>query len=129
MSNRNYVVTGGLVFLVLAQLSITITYVTKTRPLGHLEQLVSIVKYERAMNVITFITDTAIALVLMYYLWIRRSGFQQTQHIIKRLVAFTIGTGLIVGIMMIVAFIAAEVLPNTLVYVLIDFCVAKSTCS
>ncbi|KAL5528069.1 hypothetical protein ACEPAF_7205 [Sanghuangporus sanghuang] len=125
LSNNNYFVTGGLAFLVLAQLVVTIIYLTKTRTFVHLEQLITIVNYERAMNVITFVNDTSIALVLMYYLWTRRSAFQQTQHIIKRLVAFTIGTGLIVGIMMIIAFVSAEAFPNTLIYVLIDFCVAK----
>ena len=129
VSNRNYVVTGGLTFLVSSQLAVTIIYLTKARTLRRVEQLVSIVDYERAMNVMIFVTDTTIALTLMYYLWNLRSGFRRTQHILKRLVSYTIGTGLIVGMMMIGAFVAAEVFPNTLIYILLDFCIAKSALS
>ena len=125
MSESNYFITGGLAFLVIAQLVVTVVYISKTRSFQHLEQLVTIVKYERAMNVIVLITDTAIALVLIYLLWNRRSGFKKTESIIKRLVAFTIGTGLITSIMAIVAFVAAEALPNSFIYLLIDFCMAK----
>ncbi|KAL5524130.1 hypothetical protein ACEPAG_8303 [Sanghuangporus baumii] len=125
LSNSNYFVTGGLGFLVAAQLISTVVYISKTRSLQHLAQLVTIVRYERAMNVIVLITDTAIALVLIYLLWSRRSGFKKTESIINRLVAFTIGTGLITSIMAIVAFVAAETLPNSFIYLLIDFCMAK----
>ena len=125
MSEGSYILTGSLAFLVFAQLVITAVYISKTRTFQHLEQLVTIVRYERAMNVIVLITDTAIALVLIYLLWNRRSGFKKTESIIKRLVAFTIGTGLITSIMAIVAFVAAEALPNSFIYLLIDFCMAK----
>ncbi|OCB89725.1 hypothetical protein A7U60_g3073 [Sanghuangporus baumii] len=54
-----------------------------------------------------------------------RPEFKKTERIITRLVAFTIGTGLITSVVAFVAFVSAIVLPHALVYPFMDFCMSK----
>ena len=125
VSDGNYFLTGFLGSAVIAQLVLTIIFLHKLSNFDQLAQLSTILNFERAMNIIVLFTDTVIAVVLIWLLWRRRSGFKKTEGIIRKLVAFTIGTGLITGVMAIVAFIAAQTAPQTFVYLLIDFCMAK----
>ncbi|KAL5506934.1 hypothetical protein ACEPAH_6390 [Sanghuangporus vaninii] len=125
LSNNNYFLTGFLACSVIAQLVLTIIFLHKLRNFDQLSQLSTILGFERAMNILVLFTDTVIALTLIWLLWRRRSGFKKTEGIIRKLVAFTIGTGLITGVMAIVAFIAAQTAPQTFVYLLIDYCMAK----
>ncbi|KAL5524127.1 hypothetical protein ACEPAG_8300 [Sanghuangporus baumii] len=125
LSNQNYFLTGFLACSVIAQLVLTILFLHKLRNFDQLSQLSTILDFERAMNILVLFTDTAIALTLIWLLWRRRSGFKKTEGIIRKLVAFTVGTGLITGVMAIVAFIAAQTLPQTFIYLLIDYCMAK----
>lgn len=125
MSNGNYYLTGFLAFTVLAQLIVTVVFLHKLRDMEHLDQLLTVVDYERAMNIIVLFTDTVIAVALIWLLWRRRSGFKKTESLIKKLVMFSIGTGLITGICAIIAFVSAQVAPQTFIYLLINFCMAK----
>ncbi|KAL5528067.1 hypothetical protein ACEPAF_7203 [Sanghuangporus sanghuang] len=125
LSNNNYFLTGFLACTVIAQLVLTIIFLHKLRNFDQLSQLSTILDFERAMNILVLFTDTVIALTLIWLLWRRRSGFKKTEGIIRKLVAFTVGTGLITGVMAIVAFIAAQTAPETFIYLLIDYCMAK----
>ncbi|KAL5528070.1 hypothetical protein ACEPAF_7206 [Sanghuangporus sanghuang] len=109
--SRNYFLTGFLAFAVITQLASTVLFIHKLRDFEHLSQLLNIIAYERAMNIIAVCTDTIIALSLIWLLWRYRSGFKRTDGIIRKLVAFTIGTGLITGVMAMVAFVTAQLLP------------------
>ncbi|KAL5484816.1 hypothetical protein ACEPAI_7458 [Sanghuangporus weigelae] len=122
--SKSYILTSGLAICVVAQFVATIVYIQNTRHFNHLEQLATIVNFERAMNIIVLFTDTAIAVILFYLLWNLRSGFEKTEGIIKRLVAYTVGTGLITSIMAIIAFVTAEVIPHSFAYLMIDYCMA-----
>ncbi|KAL5524135.1 hypothetical protein ACEPAG_8308 [Sanghuangporus baumii] len=121
LSNQNYLLAGTLTLLSVVQLAYGSVYIH----LVHVRPLSTTIKFERAMNVLVFVTDIAIALAIVILLRRRRSGFRRTEGLIKRLVALTIGTSLITGVMAILAFIVAEVLPNTLIYLIIDFCISK----
>ncbi|KAL5506928.1 hypothetical protein ACEPAH_6384 [Sanghuangporus vaninii] len=121
LSNQNYFLAGVLALLGVVQL----VYGSVYMHLVHVRPLSTTIKFERAMNVLVFVTDTAIALVIVTLLWRCRSGFKRTEGIIKRLVALTIGTGLITVVLAILALIVAEVLPDTFIYLIIDFCISK----
>ncbi|KAL5484814.1 hypothetical protein ACEPAI_7456 [Sanghuangporus weigelae] len=121
LSNQNYLLAGALALLSVVQL----VYASVYMHLVHVRPLSTTIKFERAMNVLVFITDISIALAIVILLWRRRSGFKRTEGLIKRLVALTIGTSLITGVMAILALVVAEVLPNTFIYLIIDFCISK----
>ncbi|KAL5528061.1 hypothetical protein ACEPAF_7197 [Sanghuangporus sanghuang] len=121
LSNQNYFLAGVLALFSVVQLAYGSVYMH----LVHVRPLSTTIKFERAMNVLVFVTDTAIALVIVTLLWKRRSGFKSTEGLIKRLVALTIGTSLITSVMAVLAFVVAEVLPNTFIYLIIDFCISK----
>ncbi|KAL5524124.1 hypothetical protein ACEPAG_8297 [Sanghuangporus baumii] len=110
----NYFLTGFLAFAVIAQLATTVLFIHKLRDFSRLSQVLNIIAYERAMNIIAVCTDMVIALSLIWLLSRYRSGFRRTDGIIRKLVAFTIGTGLITGVMAMVAFVTAQLLPQTI---------------
>ncbi|KAL5524134.1 hypothetical protein ACEPAG_8307 [Sanghuangporus baumii] len=121
LSNNNYIVAGGLTLCTIVQLVAESVYIH----LVHIRPLSKIIRFERVMNVITIITDTALSLAVVILLWRRHSaGFNKTEGLIKRLVAFTIGTGLITSVMTILALIAAEARANTFIYLIMDFCIS-----
>lgn len=125
VSGRNHLLAGFLSFCVTAQLVSTVLFIHKLRGIEHLREILDIIAYERAMNVIVLFTDSAIAVSLILLLRRHRCGSKRGDGVIRRLVMFTIGTGLITGVMAILAFITAEALPQTFIYLIIDFCMAK----
>ncbi|OCB89727.1 alpha/beta-hydrolase [Sanghuangporus baumii] len=121
LSGGNYFLAGALALCSLVQLIVSSIYLH----LAHVKPLSSILELERAMNVIVLFSHTALALSITYFLWKLRVGFKRTDGVINILVAFTVGSGLIAGIMSIVAFVAAETMPQSYVYLLMDFCISK----
>ncbi|KAL5524131.1 hypothetical protein ACEPAG_8304 [Sanghuangporus baumii] len=121
LSGGNYFLAGALALCSLAQLIVSSIYLH----LVYVKPLSSILKFERAMNIIVLFTDTVLALSIAYFLWKLHVGFKRTDGVINILVAFTVGSGLIAGVMSIVAFVAAETMPQSFVYLLMDFCISK----
>ncbi|KAL5484815.1 hypothetical protein ACEPAI_7457 [Sanghuangporus weigelae] len=121
LSKGNLLMTSGLAICTIALLMAKYVYLY----LVHVEEFASLIKLEIAMNAMGFFTDTIIALALIFLLCKHRPGFKKTERIITRLVAFTIGTGLITSVVAFVAFVSAIVLPHALVYLFMDFCMSK----
>ena len=90
-------------------------------------QLSGVVNMELALNCVTLFTDTSIAAVLMFLLWRSRSGAgcKRTNTLLKRLIAYTIGTGLVTGLWTVVAVIGVSVKPDSFIYLLVDLVITK----
>ncbi|KAL5530979.1 hypothetical protein ACEPAG_3855 [Sanghuangporus baumii] len=125
LSNKNHLLTGFLVIIVLAQLGVTLSYFGQVYHFTNAAQLLGALNTERAMNALVVVADTLIAVVLIYLLWNRRSGIRKTDSIIKRLVIYTIGTGLVTSLWGIIGLAGAQVLPSSFIYLLVDLVMPK----
>ena len=126
VSKRNLIVTGIIIVLVLAQFISTLIYYIKCYHFTEFSELLTIFTLTRVINSTTALADASIALVLVYLLQSSRSGFNRSDTIINRLIAFAINTGLITGVCAIISLITGLTLPNTLVYIM--FYVTLSRC-
>ncbi|TCD61766.1 hypothetical protein EIP91_007968 [Steccherinum ochraceum] len=60
--------------------------------------------------------DILIALALSYYLLLRRSGMRRTDHIIIRIITFTVSSGILTSVTDVVILACFVAMPNNLVY-------------
>ncbi|OCB88708.1 hypothetical protein A7U60_g4182 [Sanghuangporus baumii] len=107
------------------QIGITLAYAGQAVGFTSVPQLFATVSTERAMNVTWVITDTFIATVMVYILRKRGVGMKRTDSILHRLILYSVGTGLVTGVIGVAAFIGSELLPNSLVYIFPDLLLPK----
>ncbi|KAL5498054.1 hypothetical protein ACEPAH_2985 [Sanghuangporus vaninii] len=125
LSNKNCILTGALIIAVIGQIGITLAYAGQAVGLTSVTQLLTTVSTERAMNVTWVITDTFIATVMVNILRKRGVGMKRTDSILHRLILYSIGTGLVTGVIGVAAFIGSELLPNSMVYIFPDLLLPK----
>ena len=125
MSRKSWPITTIASLLVLAQLSVTLAYYARAFHFTTFADLETIFALTRAINVVTAVTDTVIACLLVYYLHTSRTGIKQTDSILNRLILFAVNTGLLTSICAIVSLVTGLALPNTLVYILFYQCISR----
>ena len=125
VSNKNHLLTGFLITVVLAQLGVTLTYFGQVYHFTNSVQLLTVLNTERAMNALVVVADTLIAATLIYLLWNHRSGIRRTDSIIKRLVVYTIGTGLVTSLWGVIGIVGAQVMPSSFIYLLVALVMPK----
>ena len=125
VSNKNSVLTGILIIAVLGQSSSTLFYFGQTYNLQNTLQLRTHLNTPRMMDIVAVFTDTLIAAVLIALLLKHRSGFRKTNSIVHRLAVYTLGTGLVTGLWIIVGLIGSVVVPDTFFYLLIQLVVSR----
>ncbi|OCB88686.1 hypothetical protein A7U60_g4160 [Sanghuangporus baumii] len=125
LSNENRILTGALIIAVLGQLGVTLAYAGQAAGFRYVPQLFATVRTERAMNAVWVITDTFIAVVLVYILWKRGLGLKRTDSVLNRLILYSVGTGLVTGVVGVAAFIGSELLPESLIYMFSDLILPK----
>ena len=62
---------------------------------------------------------------ITFFLLRLRVGFKRTDGVVNVLVTLIICSGLLPGIMAIIAVITAETMPHSFAYLLVDFCISK----
>ncbi|KAL5478299.1 hypothetical protein ACEPAI_2483 [Sanghuangporus weigelae] len=93
--------------------------------LTQLTQLQNVFNTERITNAIVFFTDIFIVIVLVCLLWRHRTDSKRGDTVVKRLIKYTISTGLITGVWGLLSLIFVEALPNTFVYLIADLTIPK----
>ncbi|KAG2355648.1 hypothetical protein BDR07DRAFT_1613545 [Suillus spraguei] len=87
-----------------------------------------LIKFEWAMylslGTITF-ADIVIASTLCYLLATSRTGFSSTDSFITKLMAYIINTGCLTSVCSIATIITCAVMPNSFIFITIDFLLAK----
>ncbi|KAL5478260.1 hypothetical protein ACEPAI_2444 [Sanghuangporus weigelae] len=119
LSNRNRVLTGVLSIAVIGQFAATTTYYGQIYHFNLLTQFVEVVHMELILNCVLTFTDMLIAVSLIWLLRKSRSGIGRTDSVINRLVTYTIGSGFVTGLWTMSALIAAQVVTDSLIYLLI----------
>ncbi|KAL5514860.1 hypothetical protein ACEPAG_2176 [Sanghuangporus baumii] len=125
LSEKNRILAVALIAAVLGQVAVTLVYFGQVFNLTQLTQLQNVFITERITNAIVFFTDIFIVIVLVYLLWRHRTDSKRGDTVVKRLIKYTISTGLITGIWGLLSLIFVEALPNTFVYLIADLTIPK----
>ncbi|KAL5514829.1 hypothetical protein ACEPAG_2145 [Sanghuangporus baumii] len=125
LSNKNRLLTVILCAAVLAPMVLAIIYCGQLYKFSLLAELPRAIHIEIALNSVVAFSDMLIALVMIWMLWNSRPGVKRTDTIVNRLIAYTIGSGLVTALWVIVALIAAQVKPHSFVYLLVDLVLPK----
>ena len=105
MSNKNVLLVGCLLSLPAAQFAIALVYYVRSFHATTFDDLKPDLVISQVGAGIVVVAETSIALVLVYLLREAKSGFHRTNSVINRLMAYTIGTGLITGVWSLIGFI------------------------
>ncbi|OCB91629.1 hypothetical protein A7U60_g1128 [Sanghuangporus baumii] len=125
LSNKNFILTGLLSAAVLAQFTATVVYYGQIHKSISLAEIVGVNKTALAFNCISAVMDLGISCTLIWLLRRGRSGFERTDSVLNRLIAYTIGSGLVTEVMWIIAIIGLLAIPNTTVSLLVDPVIPK----
>ncbi|THH01308.1 hypothetical protein EW145_g6941 [Phellinidium pouzarii] len=125
LSRQNYVLTGSVIALVIAQFVSTMVYFGKENGFTDYTQLTKSVSVEHVATAIITVTDLVIASTLVWLLHSSRSGFKRTDTVINRLILYTVNTGLITGLCALAALVTGFALPNTSLYIFFLFVIPK----
>ncbi|KAL5482961.1 hypothetical protein ACEPAI_9556 [Sanghuangporus weigelae] len=118
LSQKNIPVVVVLGALILASLVLSIVYTVKGLDIRVFSRLTEIYALNRSINVINAVTDVALAAALIYLLQQSRTGFKRSNHIINRLIFFSLNTGLLTSIDAIVTLVMNTMYGSTFLYIL-----------
>ncbi|OCB91622.1 hypothetical protein A7U60_g1121 [Sanghuangporus baumii] len=122
LSNKNRILTGALCVAVLAQFAVTMTYSIRIAIVRENKLLPGM---QLAAAATAAITDTYLAVVLVWLLRKARSGFKRSDSVVNRLVTYTIGSSLVTAVSALFALVSAVVAPYSSVYLLGDLLLPK----
>ncbi|KAI5121950.1 hypothetical protein M0805_002021 [Coniferiporia weirii] len=125
LSRENYVLTGCVISLAVAEFILFMLYYAKARHYARTAQLHAVFGLQSALDVTAAVADISIAGVLVYLLYSRRSGFEKSNTVIKRLIMYTINTGLVTGLCAMAPMISGILWPNTYIYVLFYYLASR----
>ncbi|KAF6747878.1 hypothetical protein DFP72DRAFT_587818 [Ephemerocybe angulata] len=115
-SKKNVYVTGGIVFLIVAQTAFALAYCVKAfeiRKLEYASQLRTIATLSLAAGVVT---DLAIAMALCYFLRKLRTGFKKSDSLVNMLCIYAINTGALTAAVSATVLILYNVYPEYLYF-------------
>ncbi|KAL5514473.1 hypothetical protein ACEPAG_2561 [Sanghuangporus baumii] len=125
LNNKRFMLAGLLFIAVLGQFAMNVVYYGLIYNSNHLDQLAKYLDMIIALNAVIAFTDTLLASVLIWLLRKSRCGIRRTDSIINRLVLYTIGSGLVTSLWMIVALVGIGAAPHSLLYALADLVLPK----
>ena len=114
VSRKSVIITAVPAVLVVAQFAASLVYYVKEFHFTLAAQLATIFAVTRTINVITCVTDTVIALMLVWYLHNSRTGIRQTDTMLNKLIIFAVNTGLITSLDSIASLATGLALPSTM---------------
>ncbi|KAL5520619.1 hypothetical protein ACEPAF_2620 [Sanghuangporus sanghuang] len=125
LSQRSIILTGLLSIAVLGQFAMNVVYYGLIYNETELFQLSEYLDIEKALNCVIAFTDTLLSVVLIWLLRKSRSGFQRSDSIINHLIMYTVGSGFVTSIWMVMALVGVGVAPHSLIYALADMVLPK----
>ncbi|KAJ7465946.1 hypothetical protein FB451DRAFT_1138061 [Mycena latifolia] len=125
LSSHNFVLTAVLGLAASAQFGCQMAYFGKALTFTDFAGLSDILFLTKTINIITAVTDTAIALTLVYLLHSSRTGYERTESIINRLIVFCLNTGLATGASAVLVLTFSFALPDKLVYMFFYMNIAR----
>ncbi|KII89091.1 hypothetical protein PLICRDRAFT_124293 [Plicaturopsis crispa FD-325 SS-3] len=121
LSNKSVVITGSVALLVAGEFVCVVVYTIKAIQLQTFEQLADLKDLSMAVNVLAAAGDILIALVLCIMLQRSRTGFMRSDSMIRKLMMFTINTGMLTSMCASASLISILCSPKTFIYITFYF--------
>jgi len=123
-SRGNYLVTGLIIGMVVAQFATAIVYTIKTFQLqvGEAGQIKSIGSIALSLGVVT---DVFTAASLSYFLHKMRTGFKRSDTLINRLIIYSVNTGTLTSVFSATVLATYNMMPTNFVYISLYFILCK----
>ncbi|KIM76349.1 hypothetical protein PILCRDRAFT_826333 [Piloderma croceum F 1598] len=121
LSNGSYILTSLVVPLVVGEFVTILYYFVKGSQLQTYAQLAALRSLSMAVNALAAAGDVLIAFVLCLMLQKSRTGFRRSDTMIKKLIIFTMNTGLLTSICAVASLISIVSAPNTIIYIAFYF--------
>lgn len=119
LSARNRWLTGIAALFTCTQFALTVVYFARTASFTTFTQLHSnsILKIELIVNIVVLVADTYISGILVYLLLRNREEMGKMNGLIKSLVFYFIGTGLVIDLVSLAALLTGLLMPKAFVIV------------
>jgi hypothetical protein len=123
-SRGNYLVTGLIIFMVIAQFATAIVYTIHTFQLrvGQAGQIKSIGSVALSLGLVT---DVFTAASLSYFLHKMRTGFKRSDTLINRLIIYSVNTGMLTSVFSASVLAMYNLMPENFIYIALYFILCK----
>ncbi|KAI9465013.1 hypothetical protein BJY52DRAFT_1209854 [Lactarius psammicola] len=124
VSRGNYLVTGLIISMALAQFATAVVYTLKTFHLhvGQADQIKTIGSAALSLGVVT---DVFTAASLSYFLHKMRTGFKRSDTLINRLIIYSVNTGALTSVFSAAVLASYNLMPSNLIYITLYFVLTK----
>ncbi|KAJ7022570.1 hypothetical protein C8F04DRAFT_1137731 [Mycena alexandri] len=117
VSNGSWLASIFLALLGVGSFVALFVYTTQALKISTFTELATLKTLSMSCNIAAAVTDALISAFLVYYLYISKTGFEKTDDLINRLIAFAFNTGLPTSICALLACISINVWPDTFIYI------------
>ncbi|KAJ7755645.1 hypothetical protein DFH07DRAFT_484996 [Mycena maculata] len=125
LSNRNIALTAVTASLVLAEFGCSVAFTIQSLQLQTWKELGELKGLSMSVNVLGAVADLVIALILVFYLRRSRTGFKKSDHMITKLIFFSVSTGLLTCVCAIASLVSILLWGQTLIYVAFYFSLGR----
>lgn len=124
-SQRNYYITGLILFLVLGQLGLALVFAVKSFQLPGVFAVVNLRVLGTVALAVGVLTDLVTAAALCYFLSKLRTGYKQSDSLVNSLVRYAVNTGALTSAVSLSTVILYNLMPSNLIFVATYFLLSK----
>jgi len=125
LSGGSYFLTGLVSILVVGQFGWMLYYTIKSLQFQNFAQLRTLKVASITVNALAAAGDVLIATILCSILQMSRTGFKRSDTMIKKLILFSMSTGLVTSICAVAALISTVSAPSTFIYIFFYFNIGR----
>jgi hypothetical protein len=125
LSKGNYFLTGLVSILVAGEFCCVLYYTIKSLHLQTFVQLTALKDASITVNALAAAGDVLIAIILCSMLQQSRTGFKRSDTMIKKLILFSMNTGLVTSICAVASLISVLSAPSTFIYIAFFFNIGR----
>ncbi|KAL0572883.1 hypothetical protein V5O48_009077 [Marasmius crinis-equi] len=122
---RNWLITGLVVIIVLGQLGLSLAFTVKAFQLPNIFAVSHLKTLGTVALAAIVLTDIAIAGALSFFLNRLRTGYRQSDTLVNTLVRYAVNTGAVTGAVSLTTLILYNLMPNNLVFIATYFILSK----
>lgn len=125
LSNRRIWLTGLLVILVTGEFGCVVAFTTLSLQLRTYAELAHLKPLSIAVNALAAAGDLLIAASLCIILHQSRTGFQRSDTMIKKLIVYSVNTGLLTSLCAVASLVSIVLAGHTFLYIMFFFCIGR----
>ncbi|TRM64573.1 hypothetical protein BD626DRAFT_254848 [Schizophyllum amplum] len=125
LSKSNWVLSGSIFILALANFVLLMVYIAKTFALADLTEIGEVTAYIQACNALSAATDVIIALTMVTLLMHSKTGFKHTDTVIMKLVIYCVNSGVLTSIAAIFTIVSILAWSTSYIYMIFYFLLGR----